>query len=317
MVEQEGHLNGALEILGLAWELAKALGSSKGAADAARFQGKVFRTRAEWEEAAVWYGLARKIAEETSDHRTLAAVLDGLANTYRDKGNLPRARETLMEVMELGRKHGDRYALAIAHHDLMTVEKLSGDLAGAVRHGWLAVQSYDSRDGSMRALFDLSGVLRESGELSAARNGYTVVAGQVAGLEYRVLALDALAFIAALQGDPEEHDRIRGEMELGRWQELSPVYRAQVLFFRGLSNRALGRREEAREWLEEALATAEAHGLSKLVFDVEEALADEKGTQPPSFETWTPGSPWGEEIAGVRQGLQEMRAALTDAGWPS
>ena len=313
-VEEQGHLNGALEILEIAYELAKALGSSEGAADAARFQGKVYRTRAEWDQAGAWYGVARRIAEETSDHRKVAAVLDGLANTFRDRGNLPRARETLMEVLEMGRAHGDRYALAIAHHDLMTVEKLSGDLLKAIRHGWLAVQAYDSREGGLRALFDLSGVLRESGELSAARNGYTVVAGQVDGFEYRILALDALAFIAALHGDPEEHDRIRIELDSAGWDDLSPVYRGQVLYFRGLSSRALGRSEEARKWLKDAMATAEAHGLNKLLFDIEETLLETETAQLPSATSWTPPEPWGAEIVGVRQGLRDMREALADAG---
>ena len=309
-VEGVGHLTGALEILGRAYELAKATGSADAAADAARFQGKVLRTRAEWVRSVAWYDVARRVAEEAGNRGKLAMVLDGLANVYRDRGNLPRAREVLQEVMEIGRESGDRYALAIAHHDLMTVEKLSDNLVAAIRHGWLAVQGYDSRDGRLRALFDLAGVLRESGELSAAWDAYSVVAGQVEGLEARILALDALAFVAALRGDRGQHQLLRARLDSEGWEEVSPVYRGQVLYYRGLSCRALGEEEEGRTWISRALAFAEEHGLSKLIFDAESALKESAPVQAiPTAQPMYQDSP-PEEILGVRQGLREMRETL-------
>ena len=41
-------------------------------------------------------------------------------------------------------------------------------------------------------------------------------------------------------------------MDQEGWEEVSPVYRGQVLFYRGLSLRALGEEEKARSWLREA-----------------------------------------------------------------
>ncbi len=309
-VEGQGHLNGALEILGLAFDLARITGLADAAADAARFQGKVFRTRAEWAQAVAWYDVARRVAEEAGNPGKLAAVLDGLANAHRDRGNLPRAREVLQEVLGIGRGSGDRYALAIGHHDLMTVEKLSGNLVAAIPHGWLAVQSYDSRDGRLRALFDLAGVLREGGELSAAWDAYTVVVDQVEGLEARILALDALAFIAALRGHRGQHQFLRARLDAEGWEEVSPVYRGQVLFYRGLSCRALGEEAEAGAWLNKALAFAEEHGLNKLIFDAEAALKEKASAQAmPMAQPMYQDSP-PEEILGVRQGLREMRETL-------
>lgn len=313
-VEGQGHLNGALEILGLAYELARALGSADAAADAARFQGKIFRVRAEWAQALAWYDIAKGIAEEVGNPRKLAAVLDGLANAHRDRGNLSRAREVLLEVLEIGKETGDRYTLAIAYHDLMTVEKLGDDLVGAIRYGWMAVQSYDSREGSLRALFDLAGVLRENGELSAARDAYTVVAEQITTFEHRLLAMDALAFIAALQGDAPGYHLIRARMDEEGWEALSPVYRGQVLYYRGMSSRALGWWEESRRWLGEALAYAELHGLNKLLFDAEGALTEDRSNDVRPESPWTSPEPYGEEILEVRQGLRALRDTLADAG---
>jgi len=313
-VEGLGHLNGALEIQGLAFDLAVAIGAQEAAVDAARFQGKALRMLAEWDRAVSWYGVARRVAEEAGDSRKLAAVIDGMANTFRDRGNLPRARELLQEVMALGNEEDDRYALAIAHHDLMTVERLAGNMVQAIRHGWTAVQRYDSTDGSLKALFDLAGVLRETGELLAARDAYAVVANQLQGFEYRVMALDALAFIAALLGDRVQYDALRAQMDADGWEELAPVSRGQVLFYRGLSSRALGLEKEGEARLREALEYAERHSLNWLIFDIEDALAgvpeEADITSPtPAIPSVSPG-PFGQEIVDVRQGLRELRESL-------
>ena len=165
IVEGMGHFSGALELHALAFELAVAAGSVDAAADAARFRGRVFRKMAEWDDAIHWYGVA--------------VVLDGLANAYRDLGNLPRARELLGQVLTLGVQEENRYAQAIAHHDLMTVEKEANNLRDAILHGWKAVHGFDSRDGQLFALLDLAGVLRENNDLAAAWDAYSVVSAQV------------------------------------------------------------------------------------------------------------------------------------------
>ncbi len=313
IVEGQGHLNGAQEILSLAYDLAKHTGASGQAADAARFLGKLHRTKARWDEAFKWYGIARGVAEETGKPEKLAAVLDGLANAHRDRGNLPRARKILGEVLEIGEKAGNRYAKAIGHHDLMTVEKQRGDLLSAIQHGWMAVQNYDARDGRLRALFDLAGVLREKGELSAAWDAYLVVSNQVEGLEAQVLSLDALAFVAALRGDKAGHDLYRDQLDSIGWQRVSPVYRGQVLYYRGLSCRALANEEEARTWLTQALTYAEEHGLNKLVFDAEAAL---DGADPAQSATTASQDAPSQELHGVRAGLRDMREALLGVGEP-
>jgi tetratricopeptide (TPR) repeat protein len=316
-VETQGHLSGARELHGLAHELAVAGGSAPGAIDSARFLGRVGRKLAEWEEATRWYRVAMAVAEEFGDVRGLARVLDGLANTYRDRGNLPRARELLGQVLELGEVEGDSYARAIGHHDLMTVEKLAGDLEAAVLHGWKATRSYDSREGRLEALFDLAGVLREGGELQAARDAYSVVVAQARFQEFRLLSLDALAHIAALEGDAQRYDDLRRTIDGEGLEGTSPVVRSQILYFRGLSELALGRTRSGKKDLQAALRFAETHGLNKLIFDAEEALrqVESSSTPPVSHEPRDPVSP-GMAVEEVRQGLREMREGLAGAGLP-
>ncbi len=313
LVEDQGHLHGAKEIHGLSFDLAVSGGEGEAAVDAARFQGRVCRKLARWDEAASWYGVARTVAEETGNTRKLAVVLDGLGNLHRDKGNLPKARELLHSVLALGEENDDRYARAIAHHDLMTVEKLSGKLDGAIIHGWEAFRAYSTREDSFRALFDLAGVLRECGELSSAWDAYTVVANGVEGFEYRLLALDALSFVSAVRGDIAGYRGFRARVDALGWEDAAPIYRAQILLYRGLSCRALGLEGESKEWLRKALALSEHHSVGKIIFDAEEALRDR---EPPTAPARTSAlqDPLDGRVQLVRTGLRELREALVGAG---
>jgi len=315
LVESMGHLSGAREIHSMAYELAVAEGELGSAVDAARFRARVSRKLARWEDAVHWYGVARSVAEEAGEKRKLAMVMDGLGNAYRDRGNLPRAREILGQVLALGRREGDRHAEAVAHHDLMTVEKLSGNLEEAVAHGWAASQRYEDREGRLKALFDLAGVLKESGELSAAWDAYSVVAAQIGSHEYRLMSVDGLAHVAALRGQEGRYEALRSRVDQMAWREASPVIQAQVLLYRGLSLQALWRLAEAKDWLERALAYAEKHGLSQRIFEAERALGDlESVPRRTAAGGTSPGLEVGEEVLQVRAGLREMREALAGAG---
>ena len=318
LVEGMGHLHGAKEIHGLAYELAVTAGASGAAVDAARFLGRVARKLTLWEDAVYWYEVAKGVAEEAESKGRLALVLDGMANAFRDRGNLPRARELLMEVLTLGNDEKDRHAQAIAHHDLMTVEKLAGDLKEAVMHGWQAAQLYDSREGTLKAFFDLAGVLRESGEISAAWDAYSVVAAQVKSYDYRLLSLDGMAHIAALRGQEGRYDKLRARVDEMNWAEASPLPKAQILLYRGLSCRALGREEDAQGWLGRALGFAEKHKLAQLIFSAEAALGEPAETGG-AVEGWSPSLPGldpSPEVLEVRQGLRDQREAAAGAGGP-
>lgn len=317
IVERMGHLGGALEIHSMAFELAVVEGDAGAAVDAARFRGRVLRKLARWEDAVHWYGVAGRVAEETAVRGKLALVLDGLGNVFRDRGNLPRARVILGQVLAMGREAGDLYVQGVAHHDLMTVEKLAGDLRRAVTHGWEAVQLYEVGEGRLKALFDLAGVLKESGELDAAWDAYAVVAAEVASHEYRLMSVDGMAHVAALKGQRRRFESCRSRVDGMKWREASPVIQAQILLYRGLSLRALGRVSEAEEWLGRAVDYAEKHGLGQRIFEAERALdavrTESRGGEGTAAEV---GPDLGDGVAEVRSGLRRMRENLSGAVGP-
>ena len=164
-VEAQDHLSGALELYRTAYNVAVAAGATLLAIDAARFQGRVHRRQADWEESVRWYGFARGVARSAGRPGRESVVLDGLASTYRDRGNLPGARELLHEALELGRVAEDQYAEGSAHHSLAGVEKLSGNLDRAIEHGWSAVRVLETGEAWLGALTGLAGVFVEADEL--------------------------------------------------------------------------------------------------------------------------------------------------------
>jgi hypothetical protein len=195
----------------------------------------------------------------------------------------------------------------------MTVEKEARNRKEAILHGWKAVHAYDSNDGRLFALFDLAGVLRESGHLSAAWDAYSVVSAQVTTFEYKILALDAMALIAAQKGSRARYESMRAQVDALGWEDegASVVMKGQLLLYRGLALRALGEKREGDKWITSALAFAEEHELNKIIFDAEAALKDrstaetsEVGARAPSMETS------GSDVQEVRQGLREMREAM-------
>jgi tetratricopeptide (TPR) repeat protein len=313
-VERQDHLSGALELCRLAFRLAGIAGSATVAMDAARFHGRIFRRLARWDEATRWYGYAKEIARCVGDGGRESVILDGLASTYRDRGNLPGARELLHEALALGRQAGDRYAEGSAHHSLAVIEKMSGHLDRAISHGWSAVRTHGEGEPWLAALTDLAGVFVEVGELQAAEDAYTIVMGSSGSYVYRTYALDALAYVAALSGNQQEFERRAARADASGWTEAAPAIRAEFSYFRGKSWEALGDLKAASHWYERALALADRHGLNKIYFDAEAALgrlADlSSATAEDSVATTRDAVP--EVMDGIREELTAMRAALTE-----
>jgi hypothetical protein len=132
------------------------------------------------------------------------------------------------------------------------------------------------------------------------------------------MALDGLAYIAALAGGEAHFDALCARVDSEDWAAASAVVSSQILYFRGLANLALGRIRRGKECLKKALASAENHGFGKLVFDAENALAAAERPAPTAGASQESGTvlprPASEEVLGVCRELKEMREALVGAG---
>jgi FimV-like protein len=299
-------------LYGVAYRLAVACGSPVVAIDAARFQGRVLRRLARWDEATQWYGFARDVAHSAQQPGRESVVLDGLASTYRDQGDLPGARELLEQALALGREAQDQYAEGSVHHSLAVVERLLGRLDRAIVHGWSAVRIHATGEFWVAALTDLAGIFVEARELQAAEDAYTIVLGASNRYIYRAYALDALAYIAALRGDMKEFERRAARADASGWldEDTAPAIKAEFSYFRGKSYEALGDLDAARTWYEHSKGVAKHHGLNKFKEDAETALralkAPAKSRRPSAQTVAVP-----DVMFDIREELTAMRAAVS------
>lgn len=313
-VENEGHYHGAVEIYQAAYEASAAAGARSRAVDAARFRARAFRKLADFAGAEAWYARAEEMAEALGDEVRLAIIVSGRANVLREKGNLPAARTLLVSGLEEAADLDDSYPRAVLHHGLATVQKQMGDVDDAIVQAWKAFSAYVEPAHRMSAIVDLAGIFLQREWYRAADDAYALALAEPEGEFYRLLALSGLAFTGALLEGEETHRRRMRELEAAGWEDASPSVRAQVLYYQGRARAGLGRFDDARSSLEEAIRVAEENHLGKLVFDAEEALdalENERGAGAPASEFAPEEMP--EPVAEVVGSLRERRNELAAA----
>lgn len=313
--ERLDHVLGALDLYDCAHEVGAAIGDVDVCIAAARSRGRVLRRRAEWDDAVASYGLALALAEAKEDYEMIARSRTGLALIQKERGNLPGARETFQEALEAARISADRDTLASVYHDLMGLEHAAGALAEAARHGWRAVNTYDDSVGRTRCLMNFGSVLKELGDWDAAEDAYTVVARTTDEVYYSVYAHDALAHMAALRGDEAAFEERAKACDALGWEDGPRSAKAEILYYRGESYRALGHLDRAREWWEQAVAFAERHGFSRVLFEAESALAQLAKTRIAKAATDGRSEPaYSSAPPEVREGLRAMRDEVAGVG---
>ena len=310
-LDMQGHLYGTSEFSSLAYDVAVACGSGSIAGEAARFLGRTHRRLGRWEESTKWFEVAMDMGDVFEDSRLLALALAGVGHTQREKGNLRGAFEAHRRSLERAVAIEDPYVQGYAHHNLMTDEKLAGQLSAAIKHGWEAVQLYPTERDRLHALTDLAWAFVEAGDLCAAEDAYTIVAHRSEDFLYRVYALDALAYIEALRGNEKGfHARIAAVDETS-WRTGSPFMVSELLLYRGKAYRMLGDYERALEWLKQAKEFSREHGNNQVTFQAAAALeslrADDVADEVrPDIRSPTTLA----GVAGVREGLTLLRQEL-------
>ena len=312
--EIEGHTHGALELYRCAFDAAAVVLEPGPAVDAARFRGRIQRRSARWAESIRAYQLAYRVAAAAGLTGKAAQALGGLASVRQEIGNLPEARKGYQEALELASRSGSRDVLANIHQGLLALEHAAGNAGVALRHGWAAVATYEDPDGKVRCLANLAGTLVDVGDRAAAEDAWTIVARQARDVYYRTYAHDALAYLAALRGDLGEFEAQAALCDALGWESGSKSAAAEILYYRGLSYRALGMLDAAERWLTRAVAHADRFGLNRTLFRAEEALdqlrqmAAGLARAAIESETTAPSAP-----PEVREGLREMRRAAVGA----
>jgi tetratricopeptide (TPR) repeat protein len=230
-----------------------------------------------------------------------------VANIHRDRGNLPAARAALADALRFAERSADATAIGRVYHGLLAVEHVAGNLTEALRYGWKAVETYPTEADRVQGLASLAGALVDAGQLKAAEDAWTLVSHLSTDDYYRLYAHDALGHVAALRGDRSTFAARAAEADAMGWESGPHAAKAEILYYRGLSYRALGERAVAMAWLERAVAFAEEHRFNRTLFEAEGALAS-LGQEPDRHVTARTASPaW---IPEVSKGLRAMRLEL-------
>ncbi len=272
--EEARRLHAARDFYLTTYEMAVHAADQASAVDAAWGLGRSSRLAADWDGAFRWYQIAADLAREFSDRHSLGRILDGRANAHRDRGALPKARELLAEALSLASADSDAKLRGSVFHTLMTVEKHAGEFGRAIVYGWESVQAQPETERRMWALVDLGAVLMEAGQYDDAEEALHLVLSQEPDLDARVIALSTLSQVASLRGRRTEFTRLCAELEQAEWHRASPIIRGQVIFDRGVSWARLGEPDKARDFLELALAFAEAQKVAQIVLNADAALEE-------------------------------------------
>jgi tetratricopeptide (TPR) repeat protein len=310
LVEAEGHAHGALELYRCAQSIAAAVGAPRPAVDAARLAGRLLRRQAKWDDARLWFEVTRAIADAAGMPDVAARALVGLGGIKKEVGNLPAAREAFGAALSVAEESGDRETIALVHHGLLGVEQALGNVTQGLQHGWVAIANYESEEGRTRCMASIAAALLECGDHEAAEDAWSLVAHTTRDRYYLVYARDALSHLSALRGDHAGFLEHSTHCDALGWDTALPSAKAEILLYRGLSYRALGKVVEARKWLARAVSFAEQHHFNQTLFKAEEALGTlDRGPAVPEVGPATPAAP-----REVREGLRAMRRELVEAG---
>ena len=196
----------------------------------------------------------------------------------------------------------------MVRHALMTVEQLSGNLIESLRHGWVAVATYESEERRTRCMAGLAGTLVDYGDREAAEDAWEWVAQTSRDHYYLIYAHDALGHLAALRGDRHAFERRSERCDALQWEVTGGFAKAEILYYRGLSYRALGDVTAAEAWLRRAADFSEEHKYNRVLFRAEGALrslgTDSQGDRE-GRATEAPVAP-----TELREGLRTMRREL-------
>jgi len=256
-LEERSHPFEAAAAYTILYELALMEQDVVGGMDAARWAGRASRKAAQWGDALGWYSLARRIAEHRGDFLQLVRVLDGLGNTYRERGAFPKARQCYRDAWKIAQVAGSAVETANVALGLMTVEREAGRLDSAAAFGWTALGLQTDPAERANLLLNIGTLLREGGDLDGAECAYRVSRAVGATADLRVLAADALAYCSALRGDAGAYRHLRP-----RRVRTPPYIRVQLGYFRGAALRALGDSRSGRV-LAAVERYARAHALSE------------------------------------------------------
>lgn len=298
----EGSWNLAVDVLGMAADLARGEHAAELVIEATTALGGAARRSGDWDKSAEGYAEAAYFADSVGDKASGLTVRVGTANTQLARGNLPAAQLILDDVIDEARKSGLDGVEALALHASASVAHLKGSFADAVTIGYQALGKTTKPSVKDEIMADIAGAFVGLGVLDAARDAYLVISLTSRHQWVRWQAAINLMEIASLDGMEEAFFNYADDL---RYAALDPRLRSYFLLYYGQGCIAFGRDDEGRRSIEEAFRFAARQKINQAAFDAEKALAglaEERKNMPSKVAL-----PWSESLP---DGVFEVAHAL-------
>jgi tetratricopeptide (TPR) repeat protein len=220
-------------------------------------------------ESMAAYRSAGRIAETADDMEGVLRARVGEAKTNLVRGNLPLAESMLDETIGQAARHNLLAVRSMALHDRAAVAGERGDYELAVKLAYEALESTQSPRDRDRILGDIANAFYRLGVRSAARDAFVILAATAQEQYPRWQATLHLMDVAAGDGDEMLFEHYRRTLDVS---QLPPSLAVQYWIESGKGSDRFGRVDDARAFLDRAIAVAEEHALNQYVFDAEQVM---------------------------------------------
>jgi tetratricopeptide (TPR) repeat protein len=265
--------------------------------------GGAARRNGDWDTSARAYSQAAYIADTLGDHAGVLTVQVGIANTYLARGNLPRAKGILDDVVVQSREKNMPEIQGMALLSQATLAHQRGEKAEMVRLAYEALKLTSKPNERDRVLGDLAVGFSEIGMADAARDSYLLLTATAQTKWVRWSATINLMELASRDGMPAEFDSYAAELKRA---PMGPWLRSHYLLFLGEGLERFGRFAAAAEALGQAAEYAATNQIHSVTFKAENALvamrSNRRITEPaPDFEGVS------LEVLAAAQSISELR----------
>ncbi len=270
-------------------------------AKVSQFLGALTTAQGDYTAAEHFLQQALSLYEEMDDQWGIAASLNALAVSARDRGDYTSAQGNFERSLACWRLLPDQLAIARCLHNLANVVKVRGDYARArwaLREATDIFETLGDRSGAAWSINQQGDIAREQGELTAARGFYqrALVAFREAGDRWgSARSLTDLGIIDCDEGNSEAayaayREALEAFVELGHRRGIARVLEGFACLAKagGHPKRALTLAAAAahlRDVISAPLPPAEGAGFERLMLPAWEALSDREGK-----EAWLAGS---------------------------
>jgi tetratricopeptide (TPR) repeat protein len=268
--------------------------------------GYCLRMLGEFDQAAVAYADAGRVATSMGDVVGILRARIADARLSMSRGNLPRAEEILDDTIARATSESLDDVAGLAMHERSTVAHERRDFAGAIRYAYDALSRLSGQSAKDRVLTDIASSFMELGVTSAARDAFLVLAATAQEQYVRWTATLNLLELSVLETSEPRFELYRRELARAKLPvNLEAAFHVDVA--KGYA--AFGRIDRAEQSFALAIEVAAKHRLNQLLFAAEDGLRQlEAGKQAvrATPQTFIPTSA-PDSIVDVAAAIHQMR----------